>query len=472
MGGLLRFAPSPTGALHAGNARIALLNRLRAYQTGARFLLRFDDTDDTRSRPAFATAIAQDLAWLGITWDEERQQSTRLDRYLEAKDKLAEAGRLYPCYETPQELEAMRRAARLAGRAFIYDRRALNLTEAERKNYEAQGRTPHWRFRLSGDTIAWHDLAVGAKQFSLRDLSDPVVIRADGRLLYLLASTVDDLDFGVTEILRGDDHITNTAAQIDMFRALAEVFSARCDDPQFAHVPLVRAADGGGLSKREGEGQWSLSYLRETAGYEPEAVAGYLAQVGTGAPLEAGASEPQARLQELAQSLDLNAHGGGSPRLDEEPLSRLNSRCLHSLPYNLARPRLEECLEERGIAALEQSLWQLISPNLERLADAEHWARLFAEPATAFATLDEEERALALVARSALPADPWDETTLKSWAVALTAETGKKGRGLFVPLRKILTGRSDGPELAPFLALFGRTRTETRLTALLPSASR
>ena len=466
MSGYLRFAPSPTGALHAGNARIALLNRLRATQAGARFLLRFDDTDDTRSRPEFAQAIARDLAWLGITWDAELRQSDRLDRYFEAKDKLAAAGRLYPCYETPQELEAMRRAAKLAGRAFVYDRRALKLTEAECKTLEAEGRAPHWRFRLSGEMIAWHDLAVGEKKFSLTDLSDPVVIRADGRLLYLLASTVDDLDHGVTEILRGDDHITNTAAQIDMFRALAEVFSVQRDVPRFAHVPLVRAADGGGLSKREGESDWTLAHLRDTAGYEPEAVAGYLAQVGTGAPLEAGASAPQVRLEELAQTLDLAAHGGGSPRLDPEALSRLNGRCLHVLPYDLACPRLEA----RGIV-LDESLWRLVSPNLERLADASHWATLFTEPATAFAELDAEEQALARAAHSVLPSDPWDETTLKGWAGALTEATGKKGRGLFVPLRKILTGRADGPELAPFLALFGRTRTEARLLALLSSVS-
>ena len=396
-----------------------------ATQTGANFLLRFDDTDDTRSRSEFARAIAEDLAWLGITWDAESRQSDRLDRYFEAKDRLVAAGRLYPCYETPQELEAMRRAAKLAGRAFVYDRRALSLTEDQRAALEAEGRVPHWRFRLSGETIAWRDLAVGEKQFALTDLSDPVVIRADGRLLYLLASTVDDLDHGVTEILRGDDHITNTAAQIDMYRALAEVFAVQGDVPRFAHVPLVRA---GGWWRTvlsvKGESNWTLAQLRDTAGYEPEAVAGYLAQVGTGAALEAGASAPQVRLEELAQTLDLAAHGGGSPRLDEEALLRLNSRCVHILPYDLASLRLEA----RAIA-IDESLWRLIAPNLERLADASHWATLFAEPATAFAGLDAEEQTLARAAHSALPPDPWDETTLKGLGGRTDRSDRQEGQG-------------------------------------------
>ncbi|MGR4000374.1 MAG: glutamate--tRNA ligase family protein [Alphaproteobacteria bacterium] len=465
---MLRFAPSPSGQLHAGNARIAVLNWLRARQTGSEFLLRFDDTDAERSTRALSDCIEFDLRWLGLDWDKLERQSERAQHYEQARARLVAGERLYRCYETPDELAAMRRSARLRGRPFVYDRRGLELSDTEHRQLESEGRKPYWRFRLSSGTVAWEDMAAGEKSFTMELLSDPVVVRADGRPLYLLASSVDDIEMGVREIVRGEDHITNTAAQIDMIRALGG------REPRFAHIPLVRAEEGEGLSKRKGDdSEWSLSALRDGRGFESLAVVAYLARVGTGVPMESVSD-----IRDLVEGFDLGAHGGGAPRLDRLTLARMSARALHTLNWERARARLEE----EGIDGVDESLWQLVSGNLETIGEVRHWRDLATGDAPIF-TLEAEEKdlaRLALATLATLSEVSWSEGSegnegdkesdtfiFKEWRRLLEKESGKSGRALLVPFRYLLTGLNKGPELGAVIAYLGAERVASRLESLL-----
>jgi len=436
----VRYAPSPTGRLHLGNARPALLNWLFALRTGGTYVLRLDDTDRERSTEAFARGITDDLGWLGIAPHRQVRQSDRTALYDAARDRLIAAGRLYPAYETEEELEIKRGRARLRGQPPIYDRAALALTEAERRAYEAAGRTPHWRFRLDGRPVRFDDLIKGPQTVNTASMSDPVLIRADGSYLYTLPSVVDDIDLAVTHVIRGEDHVSNTGTQIEIFEALGGAV------PAFAHHNLLTGAAGEGLSKRLGS--LSLTDLRE-AGFEPLAVALAAVLTGTSLPVE-----PYPDLAALAARLELSMISHGPARFDMAEIESLNARLLHAMPYEQAQPRLPRAV---GGAA-----WEILRANLTRFSDIEPWAEVLAGEAAR--PHQETERPFLTEALELLPPEPWDETTWAQWTEALKHRTGRKGRSLFHPLRLALTGREDGPELKSLLPLLGRKVCRDRLS--------
>ena len=446
----VRFAPSPTGLLHVGNARTALITWLWARHSGGTALLRLDDTDAERSTEAFAEAIERDLAWLGLDWDRRARQSDRADRYVAAIAGLKEAGDLYPCYETPEEL-ALKRKQQLQRRLPpLYDRAALHLTADDRRRLEAEGRRPHWRFRLVHEAIEWADLGRGPVHFHGADLSDPVLIREDGRPLYHLCSVLDDIDFGITHVVRGEDHVANTAAHVQMFRALG------AEPPAFAHLPLIVDAEGKGLSKRLGS--LSLAHLRDDAGLEPMAVASLLARLGTADPIE-----PFASLAPLVDSFSFDRFARAAPKFDLEELQRLNARILHETAFDDVAGRLAA----RGLGGADEVFWQAVRPNLTRLSDVDTWWQVVAGAVPAFT----DDLELARIAAETMPAEPWDHETWGRWTGALKATSGRKGRALFRPLRLALTGREGGPELRLLLPLIGRARAAARLTAAAGAAT-
>jgi glutamyl-tRNA synthetase len=432
----LRFAPSPTGRLHVGNAYIALANWLYARRWGGWFLLRFDDTDRARSTDEFAAGIEADLSWLGLLWDERAQQSARLDSYAAAVERLKTSDRLYPCYETPDELALKRKLQLQRGAPPVYDRAALALSEAEKARLEAEGRRPHWRFKLSGGRSGWTDLVRGAQEIDEASQSDPVLVRADGNFLYNLSSAVDDIDFAITHVIRGADHVTNTGAQIELYRALG------AEPPEFGHLPLLTGAGGEGLSKRLGS--LSLGNLRDE-GIEPLALACYVATIGAGAP------ELKPSLTALAADFDLGRFTGGAPRFDPVELGHLNARLLREASFADVANRLPPGATER--------LWCAVRGNIHRLADVEIWRLVCEAPLTPVIECTEFAAGAALL----LPEAPWDEGTWGAWTAAVKRTTGRSGRALFHPLRLALTGREDGPELRLLLPLIGRERALARL---------
>lgn len=428
-----RFAPSPTGLLHVGNLRTALFNALLARRGAGRFILRLDDTDADRSEARFAEAIRRDLAWAGLDWDAEARQSDRLDRYAAAADALRAAGRLYPAYETPEELEFRRRAQRLQGRPPVYDRAALALDAAARAALEAAGRAPHWRFRLEDRAVAWDDGILGPQQVAAGAVSDPVLIRADGTVLYTLASVVDDAEMGVTDVVRGADHVTNTAVQIQIFAALGAT------PPRFAHHSLLTGPGGAALSKREGA--LSLADLR-ARGVEPLALVALLARLGSSKDVA-----PVASLAEAAAGFALADFGAAPVAFDPEQLMRLSAQTLRAMDFAQVAARLAALGIEGPKAA---AFWAAVRPNLDRLADAADWWAIAQGATPAIAPEDADFVAQAL---AALPPRPWGPQTWGEWTGAMKAATGRKGRALFLPLRRALTGRDHGPDMAAFMPL-------------------
>jgi glutamyl-tRNA synthetase len=441
-GVLTRFAPSPTGALHLGNARIALVNWLFARAQSGRFLLRMDDTDTARSKPEYAADIERDLGWLGLDWDVFERQSERLSHYTAALDRLTAAGRAYPCYETPEELERMRARARLRKLPPVYDRSALKLDDAARAKLEAEGRKPHWRFKLTGGAVAWKDAVHGPVSIATNTISDPVLMREDGTFLYVLTSPVDDGEMGVSHVLRGDDHLTNTAAQIEIIEALGHAV------PTFAHLPLLLAADGGPLSKREGA--QSLAALRDS-GIEPMAINALLATLGT-----SGTVQPVQRLDELVARFDLGTFSKASPRLDPKDILALNGKILHGMPFADAKRRLAAL----GLADADERFWLAVRGNITRIDEARAWWAVVQGPIAPVV----EDAPFNAVARGLLPGEPWTEETWPAWTNAVRATTGRSGKALFHPLRLALTGREHGPEMKNLLPLIGRERAEQRLS--------
>lgn len=439
---IVRYAPSPTGRLHLGNARPAVLNWLFALARGGDYILRLDDTDLARSTPEFALGIEADLAWLGIRPSAKVRQSDRTALYEAAKNRLIEAGRLYPCYETEDELDRRRARARALGKPPIYDRAALNLTAVDRDRLEAEGRRPHWRFRLDGKPVQFDDMIKGPQTVNTASMSDPVLVREDGSYLYTLPSVVDDIDLGITHVIRGEDHVSNTGTQIEIFEALGGAV------PFFAHHNLLTGKDGEGLSKRLGS--LSLAEMRGE-GYEALAVASMAVLTGTSLPVE-----PHDSLLAIAQKLDLSMISHGPARYDPAELDTLNARMLHAMPYEAARPRLE-------ILGLDnEQLWLTLRENLVRFGDIIEWSKLVSGPVTP--EIADEDRAFIAEARELLPEEPWDETTWGAWTGALKEKTGRKGKALFMPLRLALTGRHDGPELKSLLPLIGRKACLDRLS--------
>ncbi|NNM72308.1 glutamate--tRNA ligase [Enterovirga sp. DB1703] len=440
MAPVLRFAPSPTGLIHIGNARTALLNALVARREGGIFVLRFDDTDAERSRTEYAEQTEADLAWLGIRPNLVVRQSERMELYAEASERLKAAGRLYSCYETAEELDRRRRIQLARGQPPIYDRAALSLTDEDRRALEEQGRRPHWRFRLEPRVAGWEDRVRGPSHVDCASLSDPVLVREDGTYLYTLPSVVDDIALGITDVVRGEDHVTNTGVQIQLFEALG----AR--PPAFGHHNLLTTMSGEGLSKRSGA--LSLRQLAED-GYEPLAVAALAVLVGS-----SEAVRPVADLDELASLVDLAHISRGPAKFDESELDALNARFVHAMPYETARPRLEDLHIGGG-----EEFWNAVRANLSRFGDALRWWGIVEGPVSP----QIEDPALIAAALRLLPPEPWDATTWKSWTDAVRAETGLKGRALFLPLRLALTGLDHGPELAALLPLIGPERAKARL---------
>ena len=436
---ITRFAPSPTGNLHVGNLRTALHNWLFARAHGGRFLLRIDDTDRERSDEAFVDAIRADLAWLGLTPDGEERQSARFDRYEARFAELQASGRVYPAYETAQELDLKRKVLLGRGLPPVYDRAALALGEAERAAFEAEGRRPHWRFRLTADTpIEWDDLVRGHQRFDPATMSDPVVRRADGSWLYLLPSVIDDIDMAITHVVRGEDHVSNTAAQIQMFEALAAA------PPRFAHAALLTGSEGK-LSKRLGS--LGVAHFREM-GIEPGAIVALLARIGTSDPVE-----PFADARPLIESFDFARFGRAPARFDEAELAALSARIVHQLSFARVADRLP--------AGMTEAAWDAIRPNLSTVAEAADWWRVIEGPVESQPAAEDRDfltRAATLAGEIDWAGDPWHALT-----AALKDETGRKGRALFLPLRQALTGRDHGPDMAALLPLIGRDRAIARL---------
>ncbi|MCI4677585.1 glutamate--tRNA ligase [Rhodoblastus acidophilus] len=442
---VVRFAPSPTGRIHIGNARTALLNYIFARKHGGKFILRFDDTDSERSTEEYALGIEVDLEWLGVAPDAKFRQSERSALYEAAARRLRETGRLYPCYETPDELERKRRLQIARGTPPIYDRAALTLTDAERAAFEAAGRKAHWRFKLEPAVVRWDDLIRGDSHIDCASLSDPVLVREDGSFLYTLPSVVDDIDSGVTQIIRGEDHVTNTAVQVQLFLALGAEKA-----PHFGHHNLLVGADGQGLSKRAGA--LSIASLRE-AGVESLAVAAMATLTGSSI-----AVQPVHSFPELAGLFDLSAISRNSARFDDAELRALSQRVLHGLPYDSVRDRLAA---QDIVGFKAEPFWLAARGNLTRFSDVADWWSVVEGDVTVTALPDE----LRAAAVAALPAEPWDETSWGVWTTAVKEATGLKGKALFHPLRLALTGRESGPELAKLLPLIGRARALARLGA-------
>jgi glutamyl-tRNA synthetase len=432
---ITRFAPSPTGRLHVGNIRTALHNFLFARKHGGRFLLRIDDTDRERSREEFVDAIRDDLAWMGLTAGSEVRQSERFDLYEREFERLKAAGRVYACYETPEELELRRKVLLGRGLPPVYERKTAD-------SLVPDDRQPHWRFKLDHNRpIEWTDLIRGQQRFDAKLLSDPVVRREDGSWLYLLPSVIDDVDLGITHIVRGEDHVTNSAAQIQMFEALG------AKPPQFAHEALLVASEGK-LSKRLGS--YGAEHLREE-GVEPMAMLSLLARIGTSQPVE-----PIASLDELASDFDF-AHFGRAPaHFDPHDVELLNARLLHRLDFSAVKSRLPaEAAEED---------WLLLRPNLERLSDFEPWFGVLKGDVDV-PELAHDERLLMRDAASVADGLDWNVEPWRALTGELKASSGKKGRELFHPLRLALTGRESGPEMAGLVARMGKDRAIQRLRA-------
>ena len=443
-----RFAPSPTGRLHVGNIRTALHNWMLAKKNGGKFVLRIDDTDAERSKEEYVDAIRADLAWLGIEADSEERQSDRLDRYNSAFEALKAAGRVYPAYETAQELELKRKVQLGRGLPPIYDRGALKLSDEDRAAKEAEGIEPHWRFKLDHEEpILWEDGVRGAQKFDPATLSDPVIRRADGSWLYMLPSAVDDVDMGITHVLRGEDHVSNTAVQIQMFTALyAAGFAARSDaasnHPEFAHEALLVGKEGK-LSKRLGS--LGCDAFREK-GIEPEALIAMLARLGTSLPVE-----PIADRNTLLETFDLSTFGRAPAKFDDAELERINTAIVHAMPYDQVKHRLPAGMDEAG--------WHAVQPNVATVGEVGDWWRLVTGPIDRV-EFPEDDRAYLAQAAQALnwTDDPWGALT-----TSLKDKTGRKGKALFLPLRQALTGMNHGPDMGELLPLIGEAEARARL---------
>jgi glutamyl-tRNA synthetase len=436
-----RFAPSPTGYLHIGNLRTALFNYLIARKTGGQFILRLDDTDRTRSKEEYVDGIKADLDWLGLHWDRVERQSERLDRYAEMADHLRAADRFYECFETPTELDLKRKKQLNMGKPPVYDRAALSLDNPAREKLRAEGREGYWRFLLDQERIEWEDGILGPISIDAASVSDPVLIRADGQVLYTFASSVDDMDMGITHVVRGADHVTNTATQIQIIRAMGGTA------PAFAHHSLLTGPQGEALSKRLGT--LSLRDLR-AQGVERMALLSLMARLGSSQPVVLAAD-----LDEIAAGFELSQFGAAPTKFDSDDLWPLTRAHVQALPYDAMQGRLAEL----GVPAdIAPAFWDVIRENVTRREDvAEWWAlcRDGAEPAIA-----PEDEAFVAEALALLPDAPWGPSAWSDWTAAVKAATGRKGRALFMPLRKALTGRDDGPDMAALMPLLQKVRAK------------
>ena len=431
-----RFAPSPTGYLHVGNVRTALVNWLFTRKMGGHFMLRIDDTDLERSRPEYEEAIKEDLSWLGISWDSLVKQSDRFDRYTLATETLKQSGRLYACYETAEELDVQRKMLASRGLPPIYKR----ASDEQNKKYLAEGRAPHWRFLLNDEEVVWDDLIRGSAHFKATHMSDPVLVRADGVPLYTLASVVDDGELGATHVIRGEDHVSNTAVQIQIYKALG--YSV----PTFAHMALLKTKDGE-LSKRLGGND--IRSMRE-GGILQMAINSLLAKMGT-----SDAVEVFTEMQQLIDSFDFKKFGRAPANYDAAELEKLGEKLFHQLPFSAVKSQLPFA---------DKAFWNSVRANVKNLADAKVWWDVVQGTTDDGWQMTEDEKIFLNQIAALLPPEPWDESTYDAWLAAVKPTTARKGKELFMPIRKALTGLDHGPELKKLLPLLGMQKTKTRLT--------
>lgn len=431
---ITRFAPSPTGHIHVGNLRTALMNYLIARKAGGTFILRLDDTDRERSKQEYADGIQRDLEWLGLTWDRIERQSDRLDRYAEAADGLRAANRLYEVFETPTELDLKRKKQLNMGKPPVYDRAGLKLSAEEKDKLRAEGRAGYWRFLLDLERIEWPDGILGDISIDAASVSDPVLIRADGQVLYTFASSVDDADMGVTHIVRGADHVTNTATQIQIIRALG------AKPPAFAHHSLLTGAKGEELSKRLGT--LSIRDLRES-GVEPQALLSLMVRLGSSQPVELKMS-----LDELAEGFDLSQFGASPTKFDAEDLWPLTREANQSRPFAAVKDRIAAL----GVPdELAERFWRVASQNITKLDDLADWWQIFADGAEP--QIEPEDAEFIAQAMKLLPPPPYTDATWGEFTAKVKEATGRKGKGLFMPLRKALTGQAHGPDMSEVMPL-------------------
>ncbi len=440
---ITRFAPSPTGKLHVGNARTAIINWLYAKKHGGLFYLRFDDTDQERSKQEYKETICQDLKWLGLSWDLNFAQSSRLERYQIAKEELLQNGRLYPCFESVQELEIKRKLQLASGKPPIYDRAALKLTAAEISHNLNQGKKPHYRFLLQETLISWRDMIKGEVSYQGEHLSDPIVIREDGSMTYMLCSCVDDIDYEITDIIRGEDHVTNTAIQIQMFEAL------KAPPPRFAHLGLIKAKEEK-ISKRIGG--FEISYLREQEGFEAMTVNSFFSLIGSAKPIA-----PYYTLQQLVEIFDITYFSNHPTFYNQTELAHLNHKLLIHLSFNEAKERLNSI----GLQQIDEQFWLAVRPNLNKLEEIKQWWDICH---TELLGIDNQDKELLKTAAKLLQVEEITSVTWEKWIKEISLQTNKKGKELFLPIRLAITGASSGPEMKNILPLLTREEIIKRLT--------
>ena len=429
-----RFAPSPTGYLHIGNLRAALFNHAIARRGGGKFILRIDDTDPERSKQKYVDGIMEDLTWLGISWDQIEYQSKRMNRYDSARDALVSAGRLYECFESPVELDLKRKKQLNMGKPPVYDRSALNLTNDQITAYRAEGRTGHWRFKLDQKRIEWIDGILGEISIDAGSVSDPVLIRGDGQYLYTLASVVDDTEMQVTDVVRGSDHVTNTATQIQMIQALGGTV------PTFAHHSLLTGSQGEALSKRLGT--LALRDLREN-GIVPMAILSLMARLGSSDPVEL-----RETIEEVVVGFEMSKFGSAPTKFDVDDLGPLTARWLAARPYDaVASSVVALGVPER----LGERFWNVVCENIESLSQMGDWWRVFRDGATP--QIADEDAEFVSQALALLGEPPYADDTWATWTAAVKDASGRKGKGLFMPLRHAVTGVTRGPEMADVMPL-------------------
>ncbi len=429
-----RFAPSPTGYIHVGNLRTALMNYLIAAKSGGTFILRIDDTDPERSKEEYVDAIKQDLEWLGLHWDRVERQSERLERYADAANQLRKIDRLYEAFETPVELDLKRKKQLNMGNPPVYDRAALALTEAEKDALRAERGTGVWRYMLDQTRTEWHDGIHGDVSIDTASVSDPVLIRGDGQVLYTLASVVDDTDMGVTHVVRGADHVTNTATQIQIIKALGG------NVPEFAHHSLLTGPQGESLSKRLGT--LALRDLREQ-GVEPMALLSLMARLGSSDPVEL-----RTDMAELIEGFEIGHFGAAPTKFDVQDLFPLTAHYLQALPLEAVAGRIADLGVPEDLAA---EFWEVTRSNITTLGDLEGWWKMFRDGAEP--VIDDEDAEFVAQAMALLPEGPLDGDSWGTWTAAVKQATGRKGRGLFMPLRKALTGQQHGPDMSRVLPM-------------------
>ena len=437
---ITRFAPSPTGLLHLGNIRTALINWLYARTHNGKFILRIDDTDQERSKDEYISKIKYDLEWLGIDYDDTFNQSSRFERYREQFEKLKADGRIYPCYETPEELERKRKLQMASGGKQVYDRSSLSLTDEEKRSYEDDGRKPHWRFLLQTERLKWNDLLKGELDIDLTSLSDPVLFREDGVPLYTFSSAVDDIDYNITNVIRGDDHTSNTAVQIEIINAIDK------NRITFAHHALLKASSGDKLSKRDNV--ISIDSFRKS-NLEPLAILSLLATIGTSQSIELKDS-----LNQIISEFKLETISTSPGRIEIDVLNALNKKQVQKLNFDDVSERLKNIDEK-----IDEKFWNTIRSNLETVEGVKQWSDIVFDSKS----IEAEDKEYIKSAMELIPDDPWDENTWELWTSAIKEKTGRKGKELFLPLREAFTGMSHGPEMKLLIQLIGREKILERV---------